>query len=157
MLYQLRPDGSMHWISNLGPEVLELVDEYDADLDRLEWEEAERHVDRETLQLSFAHGRAGLHGVIVAARDLAPLDRLRRLLEVHAEAAPKRERYRKFLKENERLFPGAADMEAEADEEMAKGLNESITEAERELVQALEAEPDPGLEAHWKSLGGWTT
>ena len=154
MLYRFRPTGASDWIDSIGRSDFALIDQYNGDLDKLEWQPAERMLDEDTLRLALRHGRPSRFGIVVDPIDLVPLDHLRRIVQSHADLVAVRPEYRATLAKMEVVFPGQLDEEEREHQELDAVIADSIKRSRAELDEALKAQPIDSLVAHWLAVGG---
>ncbi len=151
--YLIKPDLTFAWSDFLKKEHIE---KYALDLDRIEWDPADRKFDETTLRIAFRHGYKVRSGIAIDMMDLADLLTFTQFYELSQ---------RPTVRLNDlpvgrlmaQLDQDYARHNDELDDRIAEQREQGLRDAARKVEADLsDSEPKADLVAHWRSLGGWT-
>lgn len=157
MLYRLRPPATLEWTDFPGYDTFQLLLDYDADLDRLEWQPTEvRTFSPDMLAVALRYGEPSTTGIVLDAQhavDIGRADELRRLQQeseaLQAEISAKNGAF------FEAIMPGWTESGKALDERIRESTEDAAREAEADLDQVLAVAVKPELADHWRRLGGY--
>ncbi len=155
MLYLLNPDLSMKWLDLPGRMVLDLARKGDIDLNKVEWDPAERQGTHTTTRLALRYGVPVASGIAVDAIDLTHENRAHDMAVLLAKSIAGREKLDSADQLMEALAPGWTKSGDELNERVDQSVKRSIREAAQDLEKKLETPVDSELMGHWASVGGF--
>ena len=147
MFYLIRPDLSFGWVDYLSKD---MIAKYELDLEKIQWDDAERQFDEVTLRVAFRYGYAVSKGIAVDVSDLAPMEFLRTVLNIERRNAADLP----GIELMEKLVPGWTEETRKLDERVAESHERTVERARAEFLENFAAEVKPELVEHWSQLGG---
>lgn len=155
MLYRLAPPARLEW-ADYPYSMIEAAVEAGADLDKLEWRQAESLAfSPDLLRIALRHGMRSSVGIVLSAQhtdDLGRADQLRGLQrKIDRGQDQIRQRHGEAF---EALIPGWTESGKQLEAEGRAATEESAREAEAGLAEVLAGPINPSLAEHWQECGG---
>lgn len=155
--YLLKPDSTVLW-SDISEYMIDRLvkenPEFKVDFTRFDWKPSERWFDAALLGVALRYGAPVRDGLVVAGRDLVPLDYFRDMEAIlHREIARDSANVR-HAQLFEQLMPGWTEGTRELDTKVANAQRATVERAQRSMLKAFAAPINPELAEHWQDLGG---
>lgn len=155
--YLLKPDSTVLW-SDISEYMIDRLvkenPEFKVDFTRFDWKPSERPFDAGLLNIALRYGAPTGDGLVVAGRDLVPLDYFRDMKAILDRELTRDSANVGHAALFEQLMPGWTEGTRELDARVAEAQRATVARAERDMLKAFAAPAKPELVEHWQHLGG---
>lgn len=155
--YLVKPDITVFWSDFSEYMIDRLVKEnpeFTVDFTRFDWKPSERPFDAGLVNIALRYGAPAGDGLVVAGRDLVPLDYFRDMKAILDRELTRDSANVGHAALFEQLMPGWTEGTRELDARVAEAQRATVARAERSMLKALAVPAKPELVEHWQDLGG---
>jgi hypothetical protein len=154
VLYLVKPHGAVEW-TDMPSSAMRLAAEHGGDLARLDWQPSERRDHGLLLALALRYGAKCSTGLVLEAGHVADQDHAAQIATAHRDTSAAHAALAPHDAVMEQLLPGT-ERGRELGESIDRSVQQAYEEARDKAARALsDRDPDPDLQEHWTSLGGW--